>query len=147
MGAICDPLHWTSSAHGDIPSCIEIKLVDFPDAGYYTHAHPPQGEIWIRGPSVLTEYYEDEAETKEVMGPEGWFKTGDIGEWDTNGHLKVIDRKKNLVKTLNGEYIALEKVSTQFISPARPNYLRGNVPLMQTHLSSSSNPYTAPRPS
>jgi long-chain acyl-CoA synthetase len=112
MGALCDPGAWTSDAHGDIPSSIEIKLVDFPDAGYYATNKPnPQGEILIRGNSVLEEYYQNPEETASAIAPGGWFRTGDIGEWDKNGHLKVIDRKKNLVKTLNGEYIALEKVS------------------------------------
>lgn len=55
-------------------------------------------------------YYENDEETKAVFTADRWYKTGDIGEWDTDGHLKIIDRKKNLVKTLNGEYIALEKV-------------------------------------
>ena len=110
MGALMDPLHWTDGALGDIPSSIEIKLVDFADAGYFTKNTPPQGEVWIRGAPVITEYYENEQETKEAITSDGWFKTGDIGEWDSNGHLKLIDRKKNLVKTLNGEYIALEKV-------------------------------------
>lgn len=110
MGALCDPLAWTVDALGGIPSCIEIKLVDFPDAGYFaTNTPHPQGEIWIRGPSVTEGYYQNEEETKAAFEG-GWFKTGDIGEWDDNGHLKIIDRKKNLVKTLNGEYIALEKV-------------------------------------
>ena len=110
MGALTDPTHWTDNALGDIPSSIEIKLVDFPDAGYFSTNKPPQGEIWIRGDSVFQGYYENEKETKESLADNGWFKTGDIGEWDSNGHLKIIDRKKNLVKTLNGEYIALEKV-------------------------------------
>jgi long-chain acyl-CoA synthetase len=109
MGSLCDPQAWTVDALGGIPACIEIKLVDFPDAGYFAANTPrPQGEIWIRGPSI-TAYYQNEEETKAAFEGE-WFKTGDIGEWDANGHLKIIDRKKNLVKTLNGEYIALEKV-------------------------------------
>jgi long-chain acyl-CoA synthetase len=102
---------WTTDAHGDIPTCIEVKLVDFPDAGYYSTNKPhAQGEIWIRGESVPESYYQNDKETSEGMAAGGWFKTGDIGEWVQNGHLKIIDRKKNLVKTLNGEYIALEKV-------------------------------------
>lgn len=110
MGALNDPMHWTDNALGDIPSSIEIKLVDFPDAGYSASNHPPQGEVWIRGPPVFKGYFDNETETKEALTDDGWFKTGDIGEFDKNGHLRMIDRKKNLVKTLNGEYIALEKV-------------------------------------
>ncbi|RDW60039.1 long-chain-fatty-acid-CoA ligase-like protein [Coleophoma crateriformis] len=116
MGALCDPLAWTSSAHGDIESCLEIKFVDFADAGYFATNNPPQGEIWIRGYCVLEKYYENEEETAAALTPDGWFKTGDIGEWDKNGHLKIIDRKKNLVKTLNGEYIALEKLESVYRS-------------------------------
>ncbi|KAI9830696.1 MAG: long-chain fatty acid-CoA ligase [Phylliscum demangeonii] len=112
MGALMDPRTWTDEAMGEIPGCIEIKLVDFPEAGYYAKHTPPQGEIWIHGASVMDRYYENEAETKEALTPDGWFKTGDIGEWDKNGHLRMIDRKKNLVKTLNGEYIALEKLES-----------------------------------
>ena len=111
MGALMDPCHWTDNSLGDLPSSIEIKLVDFPDAGYYAANKPAQGEIWIRGDPIATSYFENEKETQEAFSSDGWFKTGDIGEWDQNGHLKMIDRKKNLVKTLNGEYIALEKVS------------------------------------
>ena len=110
MGALNDPMHWTDNALGDIPSSIEIKLVDFPDAGYFAANNPPQGEVWIRGPPVFEGYFDNDAETKEALTDDGWFKTGDIGEFDKNGHLRMIDRKKNLVKTLNGEYIALEKV-------------------------------------
>jgi len=116
MGALTDPMHWTDSALGDLPASIEVKLVDFPDAGYFAKSHPPQGEIWIRGPSVIDHYFENEQETKEAISADGWFKTGDIGEFDHSGHLKIIDRKKNLVKTLNGEYIALEKLESIYRS-------------------------------
>ncbi|KAI0395881.1 AMP-binding enzyme [Xylariaceae sp. FL0594] len=123
MGTLMSPAEWTSESIGAMPSSIEIKLVDFPDAGYYATNKPnPQGEIWIRGPSVLEEYYQNEQETKENI-QDGWFKTGDIGEWDSNGHLKIIDRKKNLIKTLNGEYIALEKLESVY----RSAHVVGNI--------------------
>jgi len=105
-----DPLSWTPSALGEIPSDVEVKLVDFADAGYFASNQPPQGEIWIRGPGVTSGYLELDKETEEAFTKDGWFKTGDIGEFDPKGNLRIIDRKKNLVKTLNGEYIALEKV-------------------------------------
>ncbi len=115
MGALMDPFEWTDEALGNIPGCIEIKLVDFPEADYFATNKPnPQGEIWIRGASVMDAYYDNEEETKAAFTPDGWFKTGDIGEWDQNGHLKVVDRKKNLVKTQNGEYIALEKLESVY---------------------------------
>lgn len=116
MGALNDPMHWTDSALGDIPSSVEIKLVDFPDAGYFASNDPPQGEVWIRGPPVFEGYFENDEETKEALTDDHWFKTGDIGEFDKNGHLRMIDRKKNLVKTVNGEYIALEKLESVYRS-------------------------------
>lgn len=113
MGAVMDPREWNVDSLGSLPGSIEIKLVDFPEAGYFATNKPnPQGEIWIRGASVMEGYYQDEEETKKAITSDGWFKTGDIGEWVENGHLKIIDRKKNLVKTLNGEYIALEKLES-----------------------------------
>lgn len=117
MGVVMDPRHWTDKAMGDLTGSIEVKLVDFADASYFVTNKPnPQGEIWIRGAPVMAGYYNDEEQTKEALTPDGWFKTGDIGEFDHNGHLKVIDRKKNLVKTLNGEYIALEKLESVYRS-------------------------------
>lgn len=124
MGALMSPQEWSSETIGAMPASIEVKLVDFADAGYFATNKPnPQGEIWIRGVSVLEEYYENEKETLENIAPGGWFKTGDIGEWDSNGHLKIIDRKKNLVKTLNGEYIALEKLESIY----RSSHVVGNI--------------------
>jgi long-chain acyl-CoA synthetase len=111
-----DPLEWDNTSLGGLTSAVEVKLVDFADAGYFTSNVPEQGEVWIRGDSVAPGYYENEEETAAAY-EDGWFKTGDIGEWDSNGHLRLIDRKKNLVKTLNGEYIALEKVRPPPLSP------------------------------
>lgn len=117
MGTLQNPMEWTSESIGAMPASVEAKLVDFPDAGYYATNKPnAQGEVWLRGPSIMEGYYQNDKETKEAMTSDGWFKTGDIGEWDQNGHLKLIDRKKNLVKTLNGEYIALEKLESIYRS-------------------------------
>jgi long-chain acyl-CoA synthetase len=111
MGLLGDPLAFTPESHGEPPCGIEIKLVDYPDAGYFATNKKPQGEIWIRGPPVMKRYFELPELTKESFGPGEWFKTGDIGQWERNGQLTIIDRKKNLIKTLNGEYIAIEKVT------------------------------------
>lgn len=109
MGALVDPYLWTSSTLGGMPPSVEVKLVDLPDLDYLTSHDPPQGEIWIRGPAVIEEYLDSPEENSKAFH-DGWFKTGDIGTFDGSGQLEIIDRKKNLVKTLNGEYIALEKV-------------------------------------
>lgn len=116
MGALNDPLAWNPNALGEIPASVEVKLVDFPDVGYLTKNDPAQGEIFIRGGSVTAAYWDNEEETKSAFAEGGWFMTGDIGEFDKYGHLRIIDRKKNLVKTLNGEYIALEKLESVYRS-------------------------------
>lgn len=115
-GCIMNPYQWTNTTLGAPVGAVEIKLVDYLDAGYSTASNPPQGEIWIRGPAVAEKYYNNEKETSEAYSDDGWFKTGDVGEWTPNGHLKIIDRKKNLVKTLHGEYIALEKLESVYRS-------------------------------
>ncbi|XP_026332499.1 4-coumarate--CoA ligase 1-like isoform X2 [Hyposmocoma kahamanoa] len=56
-----------------------------------------EGEIWVRGPLLMREYYNNEAATKEVM-QDGWFKTGDVGKYDDKKYLYVTDRLKELIK-------------------------------------------------
>ncbi|KAJ6248158.1 long-chain-fatty-acid--coa ligase 5 [Anaeramoeba flamelloides] len=85
---------------------LEIKLVDVPEMDYY--AKNKQGEIWFRGPCVFKEYYKNEQKTKEVITEDGWFKTGDIGEVNEIGCIRIIDRKKNILKLQQGEYVAPE---------------------------------------
>lgn len=113
MGAIVDPLAWTSSSLGRTPASVEVKLVDVPELNYLTSATPPQGEVWIRGNAVISGYLDNLEENSKAFH-DGWFKTGDIGLFDSLDQLKIIDRKKNLVKTLNGEYIALEKLESAY---------------------------------
>lgn len=113
-GALGSPMQWTSTAIGATPAAVEMKLVSIPELNYHTHTAPPQGEILFRGACVVKEYYENPEETAKAITPDGWFKTGDIGEIDENGHIKVIDRVKNLVKLQGGEYIALEKLEAVY---------------------------------
>ena len=110
MAAISTPEILEFGAVGAPTSSVEVKLVDVPEMGYLHSNNPPQGEIWLRGPTIARGYYANEEETKKAFTSDGWFKTGDVGQWQPSGTLTIIDRLKNLVKTLNGEYIALEKV-------------------------------------
>jgi len=74
--------------------CLEIKLMDVPEAGYLANASPPQGEICLRGPSLIKGYYKrpDLNEDPTIFTPDGWFRTGDVGRWNPDGTLSVIDR-------------------------------------------------------
>ncbi len=55
------------------------------------------GELWIRGPQVMREYWHNPAETKNVLTPEGWLKTGDIATLDSRGFVRIVDRKKDMI--------------------------------------------------
>lgn len=73
-----------------------------------------RGEIVVRGTNITSGYYMMKDKTKEEFEEDGWFHTGDIGQFMSDGSLRIVDRKKNLVKLKGGEYIALEKMEMTF---------------------------------
>lgn len=73
-----------------------------------------RGEIVVRGNNITCGYYMMVEKTKEEFREDGWFLTGDIGQFMSDGSIRIVDRKKNLVKLKGGEYIALEKMEMTF---------------------------------
>jgi long-chain acyl-CoA synthetase len=110
-----------------IPS-VEIKLVSTPDIGdkagqpylstdrFDVDGNPVfgRGEVVVRGTNISSGYYMEPEKTKEEFKADGWFHTGDIGQFLSDGSLRIVDRKKNLVKLKGGEYIALEKMEMTY---------------------------------
>ncbi|HSO04001.1 MAG TPA: long-chain fatty acid--CoA ligase [Candidatus Limnocylindrales bacterium] len=74
----------------------------------------PDGEILLRGPHLMTGYRSLPRENAEVLLADGWLATGDIGSLDDSGRLRITDRKKDLVKTSGGKYIAPGAIAARF---------------------------------
>ncbi|KAJ2998917.1 long-chain fatty acid-CoA ligase [Globomyces sp. JEL0801] len=118
-GAIClQSLMLDKGIVGTVGSpfpCCEVKLVAVNNYNPNpTDGSRPQGEIWARGAQITKGYYKNPTVTAETITEDGWLKTGDVGEWRSDGSLGIIDRVKNLVKLSHGEYVALEKLEAQY---------------------------------
>jgi long-chain acyl-CoA synthetase len=71
-----------------------------------------EGEIWAKGPNIMKGYYKEPEMTKEVLTPDGWFKTGDLGALDRNNNLYIKGRLKNMIVGSSGENIYPEEIES-----------------------------------
>ncbi|XP_060097656.1 long-chain-fatty-acid--CoA ligase 5 isoform X2 [Heteronotia binoei] len=110
------PGDWTTGHVGPPLACNLIKLEDVTEMNYF--AANNEGEVCIKGPNVMKGYLKDPEKTAEAIDKDGWLHTGDIGKWLPSGALKIIDRKKNIFKLAQGEYIAPEKIENIYIRSA-----------------------------
>ena len=101
IGAISRPATLKAGTVGQVLPGSEMKIAE-------------DGELLMRGPSVMRGYLHLPEETAEVLEPDGWFHTGDIGVFDELGRLTLTDRKKDLYKTSNGKYVAPSPIESQF---------------------------------
>jgi len=102
---------------GGLGASFEGCLQSVPDMDYLVTDSPnPRGEFLIRGKTMFKEYYKNEAETKKAWTEDGWFRTGDIGEVDSMGRFKIIDRVKNVLKLAQGEYVSPERIENVYLA-------------------------------
>ena len=92
------------------------------------------GEILVKGPQVFKGYWNNAEETNAAFTPDGWFKTGDIGQIDGDGYLNITDRKKDLIKTSGGKFIAPQPIE---------NALKTNVLIAQAAVIGDKRKYAS----
>jgi len=120
---------FTSGNVGAPLPCVEFKLMDVPEMNYTSKDQPrPRGEICFRGHNVFMGYHKDPAKTKEALDEDGWLHTGDIGIITEHGSVSIVDRKKNIFKLSQGEYIVPDRIEAVLAKSrlAQQVYLHGD---------------------
>jgi long-chain acyl-CoA synthetase len=102
---------------GGVSPSVECCLADVPDMEYLSTDKPhPRGELLVRSASLFREYFKNEEETKKAIDSDGWFHTGDICSVDKMGRFQIVDRRKNVLKLAQGEYISPERIENVYLA-------------------------------
>jgi long-chain acyl-CoA synthetase len=101
---------------GAVTMAAEACLLSVPEMEYLVSDQPPRGELLFRGNTLFREYYKSPEETAKAMTEDGWFKTGDIATVDSLGRFTIIDRRKNVLKLAQGEYISPERIEGVYLN-------------------------------
>jgi acyl-CoA synthetase (AMP-forming)/AMP-acid ligase II len=140
----CSPVRHGSV--GPLAPGTEAVVVD-PDSGALLGAGQA-GELWIRGPQLMSGYLGDEAATRATIDPDGWLRTGDLVRFDDDGNLFVVDRLKELIK-VRGYHVAPAQLEAELVlHPAvadaavvpRPDQDAGEVPIAYVALRAEAEP-------
>ncbi|MDT5066470.1 MAG: fatty acid CoA ligase FadD9 [Mycobacterium sp.] len=111
------------------PSTIDYKLVDVPELGYFSTDRPhPRGELLVKTANLFPGYYKRPEVTADVFDPDGFYRTGDVVAQTGPDQLAYVDRRNNVLKLSQGEFVAVSKLEAVFASSplVRQIYVYGN---------------------
>jgi fatty acid CoA ligase FadD9 len=100
---------------GDVRYGVVFKLLDVPEMGYFTTDNPPKGELLVRSTSSIKGYFNNTEDTERNFDSEGFFRTGDIVEQLGPRNIRIIDRKKNIFKLSQGEFVSPEPLEACYM--------------------------------
>ncbi|WP_298826709.1 AMP-binding protein [uncultured Piscinibacter sp.] len=105
-------------SHATVPGVQRPGTVGLPYEGVQSRLDPANGEIQMKSPGLMLGYYKEEVQTREAFTPDGWLHTGDKGQLESGGYLRITGRVKDLFKTSKGKYVAPAPIEDRLVMHA-----------------------------
>ncbi len=105
-------------SHATVPGVQRPGTVGLPYEGVQSRLDPANGEIQVKSPGLMLGYYKEEGLTRETFTPDGWLHTGDKGQLESDGYLRITGRVKDLFKTSKGKYVAPAPIEDRLVMHA-----------------------------